>query len=288
MGILTYLLLGGAFAFQTPEVQKEDPKPLTWKLNQKGTFLVKWKYEENTRYRDKRFNQLKRKLDQRNIEMIWSQPEKQIRGAFNVKVKKARWVFEDVKFRIVLTYVAGKPVKEESYVRKIFAPLSPELRNINMVRARQELEIKVAAMKNLLTQKYVLSMRGNDRVLIHRTGTAVQQRCGSVPTSLFNTLFVTPSLTNKVIERGGSWRLDQIGDMPFGQIPGAVQPVLKVRSCSGKDILLDSSAGGRVGTKQYKFSMKLRYAKDGYLKHNNTVIRNGNMRKTMTLTMRKI
>lgn len=290
MGMTIYILLGISFAFQAPgpETGREKQEPLTWKLDRKGTFLVKWKYEENTRYRDRRYNQFKRKLDQRSVTMIWSQPEKPIRGVFVVKVKRARWVFQDVKFRIVLDYVAGKPVKEASYVRKVVAPLHPELRNINMVRARHELALKVTAMKHLLEQKYVLGIHGNSHVVIYRTGTAVQQRAGGVPMSLFNTLFLSPSLVDRAIERGGRWSLGTIGDLPFGQIAGAVQPVIKVQSCSAKDILLDSSAGGRVGTKQFKFSMRLRYAKDGYVKSSSAVIRNGEMRKTMTLTMKRI
>ena len=47
MGILTYILLGGVLALQTPPVpqEAEEKKALTWEMNRKGEFLVKWKYE---------------------------------------------------------------------------------------------------------------------------------------------------------------------------------------------------------------------------------------------------
>jgi hypothetical protein len=290
MGILTYILLGGVLALQTPPVpqEAEEKKALTWEMNRKGEFLVKWKYEENTRHRDK-YRYLKRFLDKRDIQMTWTPPEKEgSRQTYNVKIKKARWVYEDVKFRITLDYVAGKKVKETSSVKKIFAPLHPELRNIDMVRARQELALKVAAMKQLLVQKYVLSMRSNGTPMVHTTGTAVRQRARGVGSNIFAPLFVTPSLANKTIERGKEWLLNRREDLPFGTIPGAVIPVLKVRSCSGKNIILDTDARGRVGTKQYILTMKFRYSKEGYLKFGSAIIRNGDMRKTMTLSMQKI
>ena len=83
MGILTYILLGGVLALQTPPVpqEAEEKKALTWEMNRKGEFLVKWKYEENTRHRDK-YRYLKRFLDKRDIDARFKNAKKIVSNAF--------------------------------------------------------------------------------------------------------------------------------------------------------------------------------------------------------------